>query len=263
MSKGKKRVIIFLSLFFVVLLLVTFQYKGKSFGFLVTLSYPFDALNNFTTTVNMTITEVWNTFGENRRLEDKLSAALLQIQRHDEIVRENKRLREILLLRDSSPNYIATARVIARGPDRLLNTILIDKGESSGIKEDMAVITTKGLVGRVHSVRGNFSEVLLLRDPNFSVAVRLQDSRREGIISGTGHRYSLLEHIPFEEVVEKGDNVVTSGLDSIFPPGIPVGVVSRVRAGDHKFFQSIQVLPFQTDTKIEEVVILTNAGASP
>ncbi|MBI5212641.1 MAG: rod shape-determining protein MreC, partial [Nitrospirae bacterium] len=196
------------------------------------------------------------TFEENKLLKKELTGALLEKQRYAEILHENKRLKELLSLKEHSPKYVASARVIARGYDKLLHTMILDKGKNSGIKKDMAVITAKGLAGKIYSVKDEFSEVLLLSDPNFSVAVRLQNSRREGIVAGTGYRHSLLKYIPPEEVVEKGESAVTSGLDGIFPPGLPVGLVSHVRTEGIEFFQDIRVLPFQDDATMEEAVIL-------
>lgn len=257
MSKGKKRIIILFLLSLIALILITYYHQRRPSALFRILSYPYDVFNNFTLNVTMTFRELWGTFEENKSLRKELATALIEKQRYAEIVQENKRLKELLSLKEHLPNYVTTAKVIARGYDRLLHTIIIDKGKDSGIKKDMSVITPKGLVGKVYSVKDNFSEVLLLKDPNFSVAVRLQNSRHEGVISGTGHGYCILKYIPPEESVEKGEMAVTSGLDGIFPPGLPVGVVSSISKEGVEFFQDIKVLPFQSDAKIEEVVILS------
>ncbi len=256
MSKGKKRFIILFVLSLAALTLVTCRTDKKSSLLFKAFSYPYDVLNNLTSRISTASKDRWNTSEENKRLKKELTAALLERQRYAGILHENKRLKELLSLKEHSPKYAASARVIARGYDKLLHTMILDKGKNSGIKKDMAVITTKGLAGKIYSVKDDFSEVLLLRDPNFSVAIRLQNSRREGVVSGTGYRYCLLKYIPPEEEVEKGESAVTSGLDGIFPPGLPVGVVNHVRKEGIEFFQDIRVLPFQDDTTMEEVVIL-------
>lgn len=121
----------------------------------------------------------------------------------------------------------------------------------------MTAITPKGLAGKVASAADSFAYLLLLNDINFSASVRLQGSRAEGVLSGTGSRSCILKYVPFEETVKTGDIVITSGLDMLFPPGIPVGYVTKV---DSKtgggYFQYIEVLPFQDTTKIEEVAIV-------
>lgn len=253
MSKGKKRIIIIFLLSLAALILMSYQHNRKPFAFLRALTYPFDLLNNLTANIKITFSETIHAFSENKRLREELAAALLEQQQYSEMLQENKRLKEILALKERLPNYVTTAKAIARGYDRLLRTIVIDKGKNSGIRKDMTVITTKGLAGKVYSVRDNFSEVLLLRDTRFSVAVRLKSSRHEGIISGTGYDYCLLKYISSEKHVEKGEVAITSGLDGIFPPGLPVGIVSHAKKEGTEFL----VLPFQPDTKIEEVVIVS------
>lgn len=95
-----------------------------------------------------------------------------------------------------------------------------------------------------------------MRDPNFGAAVRLQTSRVEGVLSGSGGALSILKYVPFEAAVEQGEAVVTSGLDGVFPPGLPVGIVHSVTKEGVTFFQQIEVLPFQADTTVEEVIIV-------
>lgn len=255
MTKGKKRLLILLSLVVAGTALMTHQHKGGTIALLRSLSYPFDLMNGFTTGIGDRFDGLWEARDENVRLRKQLQALLLERQRYGEVLQENKRLKEVLGLKDSQPLYLTTARVVAKGYDRLLSTVIIDKGASGRVRKDMAVITTKGLVGKVYSVRSGFSEVLLLRDPNFSVAARLQESRSEGVISGEGSRECSLKYIPPEVAVRKGEMVVSSGLDGIFPPGLPIGVVSSVKKGTG-FFQQITVMPFQSESSVEEAVIL-------
>ncbi len=256
MSKGKKRFITFVALFAVALTLMSYQRDKQTFSFLSPLSYPYYALDRLTSHLGATIKEARDTFEENKRLKKELSQLLLERQQYREIIQENRRLRDIVSLKEREPRYIATARVIAHGYDKLLNTAILDKGRKSGIEKGMAVITTKGLVGKVYSVKDDFADVLLLKDTNFSVAVRLQTSRREGIVSGTGYSHCILKYVPPEETVEKGEVVVTSGFDGIFPAGLPVGVISKVKKEGIEFFQHIEVAPFQSSGEIEEVIIL-------
>jgi len=256
MSKAKKRLIILFSLFSIAFIMMAFQHNRKSFSFFDVLSYPFHALSKITSSVNLNVKTVKEALEENTRLRKDLTALLLERQRYNEFIQENKRLKALLSLKEHEHRYLTAAKVISRGYDKVLNTIILDKGGNSGIEKGMAVITTKGLVGKVHSVKNDFAEVLLLRDSNFSVAVRLQNGRREGVVAGTGYDNCVLKYISPEENVEKGEVIVTSGLDGIFPPGLPVGIVAKVKKEGVEFFQQIEIMPFQSDAKLEEVVIL-------
>jgi len=256
MSKAKKRLLILFSLFSLSFVMMAFQHNRRPFSFFEVLSYPFHALSKITSSVDLKVKTAKEALEENTRLKKELTAFLLERQKYNEVIQENKRLKDLLSLKEHELRYLTAAKVIARGYDKVLNTIILDKGGNNGLQKGMAVITTRGLVGKVYFVKKDFAEVLLLRDSNFSVAVRLQNNRREGVVSGTGYDNCVLKYISPEENVEKGEVIVTSGLDGIFPPGLPVGTVVKVKKEGVEFFQQIEIMPFQSDAKLEEVVIL-------
>ncbi len=194
---------------------------------------------------------------DNVELKKKVADLELEAAKYREVVLENKRLRELLSLREYHKNYIASAKVIARGTDNWTHTLLIDKGSRDDLAKDMAAITPRGLAGKITGVSASYAYLLLLNDINFSASVRLQGSRTEGILSGTGSRTCILKYVPFDEAVKTGDIVITSGLDMLFPPGIPVGYVTKVDSkSGGGYFQYIEVQPYQDSAKIEEVVIV-------
>jgi rod shape-determining protein MreC len=169
---------------------------------------------------------------------------------------EKERLRGLLALKEREPHYVTSARVIARGTDQWTNTFVLDKGTDDGIAKDMIGVTEAGLVGKISFVSGSYSHLLLLSDIHFSVSTRFQGSRTEGVVSGTGFRRCQMKYIPHEEEIKKGDIAITSGLDLFFPPGIPVGYVSRVEKKDIGMFQEIEILPLADTTKVEVVTII-------
>ncbi len=173
-----------------------------------------------------------------------------------EALRQNRRLEELLGLKARHPSAVVAASAIARGVDQWRNTLVIDRGADDGVAKDMSAITPKGLAGKVFGVSAGYANILLITDINFSAAVRLQESRREGVVSGTGRPRMVLKFIPYEDQVAPGDILVTSGLDRLFPPGIPVGFVSRVEKQGSGYFQDIEVTPFVDHTRLEEVLIV-------
>lgn len=194
---------------------------------------------------------------ENSRLKKKLNELLLEREKYHEAVIENIHLTELLKLRENQRNHVAVARVIARGVDHWTNTLVIDKGIRDGVAKDMAAVTPRGLAGKIMNSSDSYSGLLLITDINFSAAVRLQESRREGVLTGTGTRACILKYIPYEDEIKQGDVVITSGLDSLFPPGIPVGYISKVdNKGRGGNFQYIEVVPYQDDTKMEKVIVV-------
>ena len=194
---------------------------------------------------------------ENVELKKKIDELLLEKEKYREALLENKRLKELLSLRESKKDYVASAKVIARGIDNWTHTLLIDKGSRDGVAKDMAAITPRGLAGKITSVSASYAYLLLLNDINFSASVRIQGNRTEGVLSGTGSRKCVLKYVPFEDEIKTGDIAITSGLDMLFPPGIPVGYVSNVdsKTGGGNF-QYIELQPFQDSAKIEEVLLV-------
>jgi rod shape-determining protein MreC len=194
---------------------------------------------------------------ENAQLKKKVNELLLDRERYQEATIENTRLTELLKLKENQRNFVAAARIIARGVDHWTKTLVIDKGLKDGVVKDMAAVTPRGLAGKIMNSSASYSGLLLITDINFSAAVRLQESRREGVLTGTGAKTCILKYIPYEDEIKQGDIVITSGLDSLFPPGIPVGYISKVdNKGRGGNFQYIEVVPYQDDTKMEEVIVV-------
>lgn len=238
-------------------------YQSKK-GHLIAGNFLVDFLNNthltiqsFTDTLKSPFKKMTLREEENRKLKKQIDELLLERGKYHETFLENRRLKDLLRLMEEKTGFSASARIIARGPDNWINTMVLNKGLKHGVEKDMSAVTPKGLAGKIFNVSDSFSHILLITDINFSASVRLQDSRKEGILSGTGSKKCILKYIPYEEEVKTGDIVITSGLDSLFPPGIPIGYVSIVdNKGSGGHFQYIEVIPFQDDTKIEEVLIV-------
>ncbi len=196
---------------------------------------------------------------ENIKLKAELSKLLAEQQTWQDALNENRILRSLLALKGKERRYVTAARVIARGTDQWSNTFILDKGLADGIKKDMVAITEKGLVGKIADVYPAYAYLLLITDINFSAAARLQESRAEGVLSGTGFKTCQLKYISYDEELRQGSVILTSGLDSLFPPGIPLGYISKVSKSERGLFQYIEVVPFVDNTKTEIVAIISRA----
>ena len=256
----KKRTILFLLVVAVLFSLMTYQSrKGYSLTGtpLTGLVYGISsAITSVTDAIQQPFEKIAIRDEENRALKKQVDELLLERMKYQEALFENKRLRELLKLRDTHRNVITAARIIGRGTSHWSHTFVLDKGLADGMVKDSVALTPKGLAGKIYNVSQSFSSLLLITDINFSAAVRLQESRREGILSGTGTGKTILKYIPPEEEVKIGDIVLTSGLDLLFPPGIPAGYVSKVDRQGTGQFQYIEIVPFVDTARTEEVLIL-------
>ena len=129
------------------------------------------------------------------------------------------RLTALLQFKEQALPTMVAAQVIGRDATNRYRAIILNKGESDGIKPDMGVITPAGVVGRVVKTTGASSVVLLVTDPNNAIAGLIQRTRDEGIVEGTQQGLAQLKYIPLLSTLRDGDRVVTSGLVGGFPRG--------------------------------------------
>jgi rod shape-determining protein MreC len=258
MSRIKKRALIVAVILIAAIILMFFFNRQKGLNeSLKVVSYPYDVLSGALSSISGKIGGIIGAAEENIQLKERLLAVQIDEQRHAELMAENRRLSDLLALKQRLDSSGKAVRIVGRGYDRMSKTVIIDKGHHHGIVKNMPVITDKGLAGKVLSVRRSYSDIILLNDLNFSAAVRFRDSRREAVISGSGRSHCILKYVPVEEAVKPGDIVITSGLDGIFQPGIPVGKVTTVQTEGVEFFQYIEVEPFQNPSKLEEAMVIS------
>lgn len=218
-----------------------------------------------------TIYSVWDgyislvgTKAENEKLIGENAELKAQLTKLDEVKSENERLRSLLGYSESFSTPTLTARVVANDPRAEFKSLIIDRGKSDGVKVFMPVVGPSGVVGRVGRVYGNTSQVLLLNDPNSAVDVMVQRSRARGLLVGaishtklkSGFYLTRMEYLRSASDVKEGDVVVTSGLDRVFPPGLPVGTAHDIKNSRYGVFQEAEVVPFENFQEVQEVLVL-------
>lgn len=201
---------------------------------------------------------------ENLELRERNRRLRLEANELAEARAENDRLRRLLDYTRASPDPHLTARVLGVNPAATLLSLRIDRGESEGVRRGMPVVTADGVVGIVQRVTGSFADVVLITDANSKIAVTVQRSRVRATATGTGENRSLrLENALRTEDVQEGDQVVTSGTDGIFPPGLPVGRIVSLQRRNYGMVQSADILPSADMTKLEEVLVIRTRGPLP
>jgi len=245
---------------FLVLVIIIFLsfFTSKVLGPFKYLSYPYDLLSLVSSRMWQNVTDIYQTVTWKKKriesLETEVSNLAERLIEYENIKRENILLKELLGLKDSQKKIVTFARVIRRGLSRWSSAVVIDKGEKDGVRKDMAVITSRGLVGKVIAVNRDFSEILLLDDSNFRVAVRFMGSRAEGIASGTGYGV-IVRYVSKEAEVINNDWVITSGLDGIFPEGLLVGYVTDIK--EQGFFNEVSLRTSQNLRGLEFVCVVS------
>jgi rod shape-determining protein MreC len=185
--------------------------------------------------------------------------------------RENAQLREYIAKAQRTASLDASAaslrvpfinaNAIGRDASSWFKSAWIDAGEEAGVKKDMPAMAAAGIVGRVIKVYGGSSRIMLITDRSSSVSCVTQRTREPGILIGDGESDTCkLQFIGKQADVAPGDLVVTSGLDGIYPAGLPVGRVSRSAKVNQGYFMEIDVIPAASVTKLEEVAVLMYEG---
>jgi rod shape-determining protein MreC len=195
-----------------------------------------------------------NTSRDNEELKRENGALKLQITQLQSKANEADRLATLLKFRQTNVDVpMVGARVIFGSADSS-QTIYLDRGERDGIRRDMGVITPDGVVGKVIESYKDTAQVLLLTDKDSGVGAMLVSSRVQKPVGGTGEALLSLKYISNEEDVNPGERLVTSGIDRIFPPDLPVGTIADVKPGNT--FKQIRVRPAANLEKLEEVFVL-------
>lgn len=165
---------------------------------------------------------------ENQALREQ-NARLLQWQAvARRLEAENAALRDLSkMVPDPAMNYI-TARVVGDPGGAFVRTVLINAGDRNGVEKGQAAITGDGLAGRVAEVGQRSARVLLLTDINSRVPVIVGPARDRAVLAGDNSNMPELLYLGPTAKVQPGDYVTTSGHGGVFPPGLPIGVVSAV-----------------------------------
>ncbi|MDT0754043.1 rod shape-determining protein MreC [Mammaliicoccus sciuri] len=220
----------------------------SSFGGRI-VSYPVTFVSDFFSGI-FTSDEDVDKLKEEVKSTDQIKADKARLEK------ENKALKKELDMKDISQFNPISATVIGRSPDQWMNTVIIDKGKKSGMKENMAVITSEGLVGRIKKANQFSSQVELIstsvKTSKLSVDIQQDDENIFGMINRYDENKDLLVigDIDNKYSIKKGSKVVTNGLGDQLPKGILVGKVEKVENDEYGLSK---VAYIKTSTNIKDL----------
>jgi len=215
--------------------------------------------------------ETFDAKGENSRLKSELTTTRKEAVAGQEALQENAQLRKLVEL-DRNPPLVytsyreVTGRVIARSPTVWRSSVGIDVGSGDGVRVDDPVISGDGLVGRISSVDPGSSQVMLLTDHASAVSAKVLPTGVQGVVKPeVGNPEELiLDFIDSTRKIHGGQTVVTAGwraqgLASHFPPGLPVGEVTKASIVEQEANQQVDVRPFADLRNLDLVQVLTGS----
>ncbi len=264
-SKGKK---LFITLSFILILsfsLISLSPKLRSSPTLVqsaitTLIFPFQTF--FNSIIQGTSDSfdhyvfLSNVSQENEELKKEIENLTHRENRLREDIFRLQREHNILQHPLKTPRKSIIASVIGKDSGQWLKTIVIDKGSNQGLVENSAVVTNLGILGQVIEANPKSSKILLISDSRSAVDAIFQKSREPGVVFGSGEQICEMRYVSMEADIQKGDQIISSGVGGIFPKGLAVGTVSKIIKKKQGLFQEIQVMPSVDFSRLEEMLVL-------
>ena len=166
---------------------------------------------------------------ENKALNDAKLAASLQTMQIAQLKAENAQLSELLEARRDLPRPSQLAEILYNGRDPFSARLIINKGAREGIREGSIVTDASGLIGQIVRVQPFTSEIRLLSDHDHMAPVVVERNQLRTVVYGMGKRQPLeVRNMAPNVDIQVGDRMVTSGIDGIYPAGIPVARVTHV-----------------------------------
>lgn len=216
--------------------------------------------------------ETFDAKGENSRLKDQLVKARTQAVAGQEALNENAQLRKLVEL-DRGPALAASAyepvvaRVIARSPTVWRSSVNIDIGSGDGVRVDDPVISGDGLVGRIAAVEPGSSQVMLLTDHASAISAKVVPAGVQGLVKPEvgDPEHLILDFIDSTKRVHSGQAVVTAGwraqgIGSLFPPGLPVGEVTKAPVVEQEANEQVDLRPYADLRNLDLVQVLTGGS---
>jgi rod shape-determining protein MreC len=167
-------------------------------------------------------------YRDNARLAEENERLLRWRQAALSLASENTELRSLLKLAPETASSFVTARVIDNSGGAYVRSLMVRAGSENGVARGQAAITGEGLVGRVTEVGNQAARVLLITDLNSRVPVIVEGPQMRALMTGDNSDRPSLRYLDSVSEIKIGDRVVTSGEGGVFPPGLPVGVISSL-----------------------------------
>jgi rod shape-determining protein MreC len=197
---------------------------------------------------------------ENDKLKQRVQQLEIEARETKELSIENKRLKDLLDLKESSSYNVLPAQIIGRDASVWFDTAIINRGSIDGVKLNMPIVVNGGLVGRVTAVSPLTAQIdLITHDKSGLGAIigELGNSNALGVVRGSGKSELLeMKYVPGYIEVKNGDIVYTTGQDGIYPPGLKLGEVVEVRTGSATVPHQIKIRPSAAISGLQEVAVL-------
>jgi rod shape-determining protein MreC len=177
---------------------------------------------------------------------------------------ENAQLRNLLAARDRLPVKLTTAEVLYAARDPFSRKVIVDRGSQHDVLPGQPVVDDRGVVGQVTRVYPWLAEITLVTDKGQFVPVQNVRNGLRSVLGGTGSDGTLeLRFVPQQADYQDGDELVTSGIDGVYPPGLPVAKVTSIERGAEQIFARITCVPLGGVSHYNQLLIVNGGPSLP
>jgi len=209
------------------------QYLDAVRQSLQTLLHPLQLLANTPSQLYRDTGEYFSTHNyllkENKRLKQHALLQDISLQKLNTLTLENNNLRLLLNTNKAIKENSIVAEIMHVSRDLFSKKIIVNRGETHGISAGEAVVDATGVIGQVTRVYPLSSEVTLITDKSLAIPIQIERNGLRAIAFGHGRDSSLdLPYLPTNVDIKRGDKLVTSGIDGVYPAGLTVATVSKI-----------------------------------
>ncbi len=241
-------------------------YRELSRNIVGVVTYPFrwcvTAVGNGISGFGRYFTSIDRLNEENESLREENDSLQDRVERAELLEKENERLRAYLEMKQNYPSFVMEeGMVIGRSSDNVETSFTVNRGSLHGIEEKMPVVTKDGIVGYVAEVGLNFCTVKTLIETASTVGAYIPRTGATGFVKGD-HALRYDGMCEFSEIdasfeVEVGDKVYSTGLGSVYPADLPIGVVTEVTVDEYSRTKTAKVEPFVNLEELQYLIIIT------
>jgi rod shape-determining protein MreC len=201
---------------------------------------------------------------DKKALQRRHELDAVQLVQQQSVLQENQQLRNLLALQQRNLFTAQFAEIVYAERDVFSRKVLINKGGAAHLQAGQVVMDDKGIVGQVTRVFPWLSEVTLITDKDHAVPVQVLRNGLRSVAFGAGDISQLsLRYMPVSSDIQNGDILVTSGIDGVYPPGIPVARVEKIERDAAYPFARIVCLPIGGVDKYRQLLILSPVSKQP
>jgi rod shape-determining protein MreC len=208
-------------------------------------------------------TELGGFFTRHRLLQKERDSLLaeraelaMRLNTSDELARENAELRRLLELQTRPGQQTVHAALLYQGHNWFAQRITLDQGAEAGLRTGLPVLDAAGLVGQLTRVYPGTSEVTLVSSPEHLTPVFIERTGQRGLAAGSGRGRMELRFMPAQTDIREGDRLLTSGIDRLYPAGIPVARVTRVSRSQSSPYLRVDCQPLAGLDRSRAVLVM-------